>query len=310
MENLVLKFTDFWNGFNQESNFFRAFFEKEMAMKVRIANQRENADIEFVSTFHYKSQFWQLLDAASSRFSQEKSFRYTSTTKHGIFVPPTPKKAKIRIWFSGENFRYTPDSADGYICFDESDESENLLYFPYWMYRLDWGFKTSEFLEQVEASMLHKPRKLEKRGRNVCMFSNTREPGKLKILKAVDREITVDKFGSAFKNPVTNKYEISRNFGMQICPENSIFPGYVTEKLIEAWHCGNVPIWQGLDARGDFNPEAIVDVTNLKVDEISELIRNISDEQLSYMRSLNILRNPTSLLPFKNFIIKLMNTGL
>lgn len=310
MESLVLRFTDFWGGFDDESNFIKGFFENELGIRVRIANPKENADIEFVSTFHYSSKILQLFDAVSSEFSQEKSFYYASGTKHGIFIPRGSKRAKLRIWFSGENFRYTPDTADGYICFDESDDSENVLYFPYWMYRLDWGFGTSEYLEQVDARILHRSRAREERSRNVCMFSNTREPGKMKILKAVNREITVEKFGSAFGNPVVNKYEISRTFGLQICPENSIYPGYVTEKLIEAWSCGNVPIWQGLDSHHDFNPEAIVDVTNLKLDEISELISSISDEQLVHMRSLNILRNPATLLPFKNFIIKLMKAGL
>jgi len=310
VETLVLRFTDFWKGFSQESNFFRAFFEKEFGLKVRIASSKENADIEFVSTFHYRSQFHQLIEAISSKICQENSTRYISGTKHGVYVPRHSKRAKLRIWFSGENFRYTPDLMDGYICFDESDYSENVLYFPYWMYRLNWGFNTSEYLEQAPANTLHRTRAPESRGRNVCMFSNTREPGKMKILKAVSKEISVEKFGSTFGNPVGNKYEVSRNFGLQICPENSIYPGYITEKLIEAWYCGNVPIWQGLDSHENFNPNAIIDVTRLNSDEISEVIRSLRDDQLTFMRSLNIIRNPASLLPLRNFFFKLMNERL
>jgi len=279
-------------------------------MKVRIANPNEIADIEFVSTFHYSSKFKQLFDAISSKFNQEKSFIYTSATKHGAYLSGGRKRAKLRIWFTGENFRYTPDSADGYICFDKSDVSENVLHFPYWMYRLNWGFNKTEFLEQAQANMLHQVRAIQVRSRNVCMFSNTREPGKLKILKAVDQVLPVERFGSAFQNPVGNKYEIARKFGLQICPENSIYPGYVTEKLIEAWHCGNVPIWQGIDSHHYFNPAAIIDVTNLNVREISELIRNISIDELMHIRSLNILKHPVSLMPFKSFIIGLMNAKL
>lgn len=310
METIVLRFTDFWNGFNQDNNFFRAFFENELGMNVRIAKFNENADIEFVSTFHYSSKLNQIFGAISSKFNQDKSFIYSSATKHGIYLSSGPKRARLRIWFSGENFRYTPDSADGYICFDESDDSENVFHFPYWMYRLDWGFNSPEFVEQAEARSLHRRRSLDVRKRNVCMFSNTREPGKMKILKAVEQVLPVEKFGSAFRNPVANKYEISRTFGLQICPENSIYPGYVTEKLIEAWHCGNVPIWQGLDFNQHFNPEAIIDVTHLNVEEISELIRNITNDELMHKRSLNILRHPASLQPFRNFIIRLMNAEL
>jgi len=41
MEIVVLKFTDFWTGFDCQSNFFKSFFENELGLKVQIAERRD-----------------------------------------------------------------------------------------------------------------------------------------------------------------------------------------------------------------------------------------------------------------------------
>jgi len=44
-----------------------------------------------------------------------------------------------------------------------------------------------------------------------------------------------------------------------LCPENSIYDGYVTEKLIDAYASGTVPIYSGdISIHKDFNPESFL----------------------------------------------------
>jgi alpha(1,3/1,4) fucosyltransferase len=48
-----------------------------------------------------------------------------------------------------------------------------------------------------------------------------------------------------------DKFEYLRNYKFNLCPENSNFPGYCTEKVFEAIKCGCIPIYWG----SDNNPE-------------------------------------------------------
>lgn len=42
-----------------------------------------------------------------------------------------------------------------------------------------------------------------------------------------------------------SKYEYLKQFKFNICPENCIEDGYVTEKLFDAFKSGCIPIWSG-----------------------------------------------------------------
>lgn len=81
-----------------------------------------------------------------------------------------------------------------------------------------------------------------------------------------------------------NKFDYLKNYKFNLCPENSNYPGYCTEKVFEAIKCGCVPIYWG----SDNNPEPAVlnhDVifflknngsNNQTLSEISHLSRNKS----------------------------------
>jgi hypothetical protein len=59
--------------------------------------------------------------------------------------------------------------------------------------------------------------------------------------------------------------------------ENDLFPGYVTEKSIEAWATGAIPLYWGSDPSGFLNQNAMINLANYqslehfvnKVEEIS-----------------------------------------
>jgi alpha(1,3/1,4) fucosyltransferase len=48
-----------------------------------------------------------------------------------------------------------------------------------------------------------------------------------------------------------NKFEYLNNYKFNLCPENSNYPGYCTEKVFEAIKCGCIPVYWG----SDNNPE-------------------------------------------------------
>ena len=70
--------------------------------------------------------------------------------------------------------------------------------------------------------------------------------------------------------------------------ENDLYPGYVTEKIFDAWLNKTIPIWRGLDSEEYLNREAFVDVTSLSFPSIFSIMQEIassSDIYDSYVSS-------------------------
>ncbi|HEY5226619.1 MAG TPA: glycosyltransferase family 10, partial [Methylovirgula sp.] len=56
-----------------------------------------------------------------------------------------------------------------------------------------------------------------------------------------------------------SKYEILPGYRFNLCFENSIFPGYYTEKIVHAWAAGCIPLyWSDPWFVADFNPNAMI----------------------------------------------------
>jgi len=62
------------------------------------------------------------------------------------------------------------------------------------------------------------------------------------------------------------------------CGENDSYPGYVTEKLFDAWGTGCVPIWLGIDQGGYINPSAYISPWDFSgPDDFIEHVNSVSD---------------------------------
>lgn len=69
----------------------------------------------------------------------------------------------------------------------------------------------------------------------------------------------VDIFGRTFGRPVDDKMILMRDYRFNLCFENTIEPGYVTEKALQAKIAGCIPLWWGDPTyRADFNERSIV----------------------------------------------------
>ena len=80
-----------------------------------------------------------------------------------------------------------------------------------------------------------------------------------------------------------------------MCFENDIYPGYVTEKPIEAYIGDAIPLYYGLDVANYLNSKAIINLTNYN--NLSEWKKYINDVKKSaflykkFMRSLFYLKS-------------------
>jgi hypothetical protein len=101
------------------------------------------------------------------------------------------------------------------------------------------------------------------------------------------KNFTVNGYGPYFNknishhnfNPLSKK-EILKKYAFNLCPENSLYPGYYTEKVPEAFLGQSLPLtWADNNINHDFNEKSFVNLLNYTKDnylEISELLKDES----------------------------------
>ena len=67
------------------------------------------------------------------------------------------------------------------------------------------------------------------------------------------------------KKNVEHKLEFQKQYKFSLAFENAIMDGYVTEKIVQAWAAGTIPIYLGgNNVQSDFNEKAFIDVSNFE----------------------------------------------
>lgn len=125
----------------------------------------------------------------------------------------------------------------------------------------------------------------------------------------------VDAGGKIFNNiggRIQNKYEFQKDYKFSIAFENSQKEGYTTEKIVQAWQAGTIPIyWGNTRVIEEFNPKAFINVFDFdsyescieyikKVDQNDELYLSIQKEPIFTEESLakQYHDNPDMLIDF------------
>lgn len=142
----------------------------------------------------------------------------------------------VRIFYTGENVRTDFNVADYGIDFDYMEFSDRHLHLPLFA------------LGNIEQN-----RALNKR-ENFCAYIVTNGGEKNNVLL---RELFFDKLskykkvdsGGRHRNNIgyfiEDKHKWLQNYKFNLCFENSSYPGYLTEKLFDAYNAGCVPIYWG-----------------------------------------------------------------
>lgn len=247
-----------------------------------VGNPFEAVDIEF-SSVHYN-----LFQRGSTDAKRlwDRVTRRPKTTGRLQAENPGPGQlgeASLRIWFTGENVRPPFGDWDLYLSFDLDSLGGRNQYFPLWWESVGclgaptFGFTSSPM--NIEALLSSRAPLAAGRRKFVCAFIGNPTPMRLHTIRALESLGQVDIFGRAAGRPVADKSEVAKEYRYMLAFENDIYPGYVTEKVFEAWSCGTVPLWWGLDPSKYVNPNALINLADLEsvdhlVDEVSKLEKN------------------------------------
>jgi Glycosyltransferase family 10 (fucosyltransferase) C-term len=301
--SFTVRYRHFWPGFSPKSSLFQSVLSKIIDSPVEIVvDPARKVDLEFQSVYRNGSTSRQVFDRLKMMTGKMPYFDYVEKYRHGFSRLDLPN-ARRSVWYTAENFRNPNSLFSGTIGFDASDSFSNSLYFPFWMYRLDWGLGNdlSEIAPKPEVLVQSRSISLPDKD-SVCVFSSTRDPGRMRLVAILESSLEVVKYGTGFHSRVASKMDSARGFRFQLSPENSLTSGYITEKLIESWVCGNLPIWEGLHADSLFNKNSYIDVTRRTAVEIISELQKISNDDWLWRMSQPLLHEMPTIVSLQNFL--------
>ena len=234
---------------------------------------------------------------------------------YSIFGNEHKKYNCKKIFFTGENIRPNFEECDFSISFDFDDYQDRNIRIPLWYFYIDWfSIKTygnPEYLIPIDY-LLGENEFAKKEKSKFCsaVFSKSSDirfgfVSKLKSYKDVDC------YGSIHKNRLPDgeryKMDMISNYKFNICFENTIFPGYFTEKLLHAKMAGCVPIYYSDKSySNDFNPNCCINLIDFENQEsLIEYIKEIDSDYSLYQK---ISKEPLfEKIPDLSDLIKLLN---
>ena len=172
-------------------------------------------------------------------------------------------------------------------------------------------------LEDVEKTLVNYGKftsdDLARRQDCITIFNNE-EGTRMDMFNKLNSVVEVEAFGKPFNNwfPTYSDYrsKIKKmgNFKFNYCPENSLYPGYYTEKCFHAKIAGCIPIYfADYHVHNDFRKESFINMYDyLEFQDLSKYLSEIKKDY-SYLAKLAnepLLKNIPKLNSIKDFLFK------
>jgi hypothetical protein len=132
---------------------------------------------------------------------------------------------------------------------------------------------------------------------SVSIFINNPESRRIKAVKELEKFFPVAKYGGYYENPVDSKLSIGREHRFSLCFENELTPGYHTEKLLQAWSMGAVPLYFGdTTVNSEFNSKSFVNLNDFEsIADFVSFVSRMSEEDCLAMVNEPLLNQEITL---------------
>lgn len=162
----------------------------------------------------------------------------------GTIAHDDTQRAILNIIYLGENVRPEYTTFDYSISSDAFEYCGKNIYLPVW---LDYIFSSRNekstkinaetALNDLYVNCLSKSQKWESRSDRIVLVANNMTPLRKSLVSYLKASgIKINIYGSHF-NPIADKVELYGKHKFVLCPENSLFNGYSTEKFLEPALC-------------------------------------------------------------------------
>ena len=255
-------FSDFWTPFDPNNNFFIHVI-RELYENVEIVHP-EDADVMFFSVFG------------------NENGRYKNCKK---------------IFFTGENISPNFKKCDYSLTFEKNTHGGKNFRFPLWYLYIDWfNVKTYDNPQWlIPESYLYGENEftLKPKDKFCTIVYGKQIESRIRAIQNISRYKKVEVFGKANLNqPLPDgenyKMDLISDYKFSLCYENSVTPGYHTEKLLHGKIAGNIPIYYGdKTISEDFNSECFINATEMSDEELVDIIEKIDSDNSLYIEMKN-----------------------
>lgn len=190
----------------------------------------------------------------------------------------------IRIFYTGENLRPNFNHFDYGIGFDNISFEDRYLRVPIYLmlnqYMPIYNIAETKHLDKDNYKVRNK----------FCnmVVSNGLNNERITFFHDLSKYKQVDSGGRLLNNvggPVDSKLEFQKQYKFSLAFENSVSNGYTTEKIIDAFASGGIPIYWGDPlVENIFNKKAFINANNFKTNkELIDYIKKVDNDDNLYM---------------------------
>ena len=249
-DTITVKFVDFWPTFNENDNKFLSALRASCDVHVIPFGSSGSSDILFYSRCGLRH------------------LHYSDS---------------IKVYYTGENDVPDFNECDYALSFHHLDFGGRHMRYPlYMLYEYD----------ELDSVCVHGEDVADRPFCSFLMrnFSNC-APERLMIVDAVESYRPIA-YGGPWRNntggPVDEKIPFISRYKFNLALENSLLPGYITEKILEPLVAGTVPLYWGPDdVTDDFNADAFMRVNDYdSVDRFVEALRKLDNDNDAYLKML------------------------
>jgi alpha(1,3/1,4) fucosyltransferase len=228
--------------------------------------------------FDYQNNF--IINSLKKHFSVQISAT-PSIVFYSVFKGQIPEGKYVKVFFTGENRRPDFAECDWAFTFDYDDTMKHPrhLRLPLYVldaygmtnFRFDWGealIKSSDYADRISGQKKYFCAYIAKIDSwpRIAMFDylscykQVTAPGKSRnnVPPISHNSYDISRMSADFQD---EKRSYLKKFKFAIVFENSAYPGYTTEKLVDAMLSGCIPIYWGNSEVGkDFNTKSFINV--------------------------------------------------
>lgn len=290
----ILKVSSIWSPRIDELLIFQLI--KNNCNKEIVFTNPNNADILFIGPYNLHSVSNKIFNFLKRKNSSAKIIKNLDDIQSKTFFR---KISPLKIYISHENIRYDQIKADFYITHDFGNSNPNHIRIPVWKEYIDWkndGLIRENTIHSLRYGEFYNLKRLQepqgtdflKKPRKICLFSSHMNEPRSSMYKAFKNHFSVDGFGPYFNKKIKNhnessflKKDILKNYAFNLCPHDSIYPGYYGEKIPDAFLGKSLPIsWADKNINKDFNEKSFINLIDYMSDESSyeEIIKLMKDD--------------------------------
>jgi len=166
-----------------------------------------------------------------------------------------------------------------------------------------WEKRNRKFLVMINSN--RKPHSFSRRVDKYGLYHKELFSERIKAIEFFNRTKEIDLYGhdwdkppfspyqayssalkEAYKGSVESKYEKMAEYKLAICFENSITPGYITEKIFDCFYVGTVPIYLGApDIREYIPKDCFIDMRDFKnYTDLRRFLKSLTEKEIENYR--------------------------